>query len=182
LNGRAELIRFIAPIPENGVEGAEWVFDRGRCKPQAECPGFAGLGVFDRDVDISPVIDYARIQTLDLEVENPSFPVLIDQVPVRIFRLGILVEHPHVAVGGRGIQVEVVLLDILLPSKSPTSGMVVGKEFPGAAVRTVILPYGPTGAFTQIGPPLLPVDLAPAMFRQSVMFRRGRHVSPPEGS
>ena len=50
-----------------------------------------------------------------LELRGPAIPpaVLLDQPRVRERRLGILVEHLHVGVRRRGVEVEVVLLDVL---------------------------------------------------------------------
>ena len=73
----------------------------------------AFLGVFDEHVKVAVVVKYAGIEQLVLELFPRSSPVGLDQVPVGILPLRVLVEVLHVGVRRRAVEVEVVLLDIL---------------------------------------------------------------------
>jgi hypothetical protein len=74
---------------------------------------WALLGVFHEHVKIPVVVEDAWIKQLVLELFPRASPVRFDQVPVWILPLRVLVEILHVRVGGRAVEVEVVLLDIL---------------------------------------------------------------------
>ena len=71
------------------------------------------LGVFHEHVEVAVLIEHARIQQLVLGFVAAPAPVGVDQVAVRVRRLGVLVEVLHVRVGRRRVEVEVVLLHVL---------------------------------------------------------------------
>ena len=71
------------------------------------------LGVFHEHVEVAVVIEDPGVEQLVFEVVTPACPVGVDDLGVRICRLGILVEVLHVRVGRRGVEVEVVLLHVL---------------------------------------------------------------------
>src|SRR4029453_1844077 len=62
---------------------------------------------------IPVVAEDPRIEQLVFELSPRSSPVRFDQVQVGILALRVLVEILHVRVGGRAVEVEVVLLDVL---------------------------------------------------------------------
>ena len=72
-----------------------------------------GLGVLDEDVEVPVVVEDAGIQELELRAAPFPPPVLLDELPVGVLALGVLVERLHVGVGRRVVEVEVVLLDVL---------------------------------------------------------------------
>ena len=74
---------------------------------------WAGLGVLGKDVPVGRVVKDAGVLELILWLADPSPPVLLDQVPVRILRLRVLVEGLHVRVGGGGVEVVVAFLAVL---------------------------------------------------------------------
>ena len=71
------------------------------------------LGVLHGHVEVPVVVEDAGVQ--ELELPSPSLPaaVLLDELLVGIGALRVLVEPLHVGVGGRGVEIEVVLLDVL---------------------------------------------------------------------
>src|SRR2546427_9767174 len=71
------------------------------------------LRVLDEDVEIAIVVEHARIEQLEFQTAAGARPILVEQPLVWVFRLRILVEHPHVAVRRRVVEIEVVLLDVL---------------------------------------------------------------------
>src|SRR2546425_2669524 len=73
----------------------------------------ASLRVLHEHVKVPIVAEGARIEQLVLELFPRSSAVRVDQVPVGILPLRVLVEILHVRVGGRAVEVEVVLLDVL---------------------------------------------------------------------
>ena len=73
----------------------------------------ARLGVLHEHVKIPVIVEDAGIEQLVLELFPRALPVRFDQIPVRILPLRILVEILHIRVGGRAVEVKVVLLDVL---------------------------------------------------------------------
>ncbi|MER5689761.1 hypothetical protein [Streptomyces sp. NPDC002205] len=73
----------------------------------------AGLGVLDAHVEVAVFVEGSRGQQLVLEVPAAPGPVGGHQIVVRERLLRVLVEVLHVPVGGRRVEVEVVLLDVL---------------------------------------------------------------------
>ncbi len=71
------------------------------------------LRVLHEHVKVPVVVKDAGIEQLVLKLFPRASPVRFDQVPVGILPLRVLVEILHVRVGGRAVEVEVVLLDIL---------------------------------------------------------------------
>ena len=73
-----------------------------------------GLGVFDLDIEIAVA---RRRSPVSISSNSGSLraapPVLLDQLRVRESGLRIFVEHPHVGVGRRAVEVVVELLDVL---------------------------------------------------------------------
>ena len=74
--------------------------------------GWRLLGVFHKDIEIAVLIENAGIHQLVLGFSATAPPVRLDQITIRIFILRIFVEHLHVRMGRRIVDVEVVLLDI----------------------------------------------------------------------
>ena len=70
-------------------------------------------GVFAEDRYWDVFVEDAGVEQLVLELRSGPFAIGADQVLVRVRRLRVLVEHPHVGVGRRAVEVEVVLLDVL---------------------------------------------------------------------
>ncbi len=70
------------------------------------------LGILDRNVEVSIIGERAGIEQFVFRLVQPSRGVLGDQVGVGKCRLRILVQHPHVGVGGRAIEEIVQFLDI----------------------------------------------------------------------
>src|SRR5207249_689950 len=72
-----------------------------------------GLRVLDGDVEITTVVEDARVDQLELRVPLPAAPALLDQPRIRVLALRILVERPQIGAGGRRVEVEVALLHVL---------------------------------------------------------------------
>ena len=114
---RLRLIR----VPRPGIAEPERRHDTkpGRFRPaivhgDADEDVFgAGLRVFHEHVEVPVVVEGAGIQQFVFELGPRSAPVRLDQVPVGILPLRVLVEILHVRVRGRAVDVEVVLLDVL---------------------------------------------------------------------
>ena len=100
--------------PQRGQE-----MKRGRVRPpiaDADLDQDVGrplLGIFDDDVEVAIVLEDAGIEQLVLHVLAATPTVRGDQVVVGVGLLRILVEELHVRMGGRAIEVEVVLLHVL---------------------------------------------------------------------
>ena len=73
----------------------------------------AVLRVFHEHVEVAVIVEYAGIEQFVLELFPRPSPVGLDQVPVGILALRVLVEVLHVRVRRRAVEVEVVLLDVL---------------------------------------------------------------------
>src|SRR5262245_31128526 len=71
------------------------------------------LPAFDEDVGVTVVLEYTRVEKLELRLGAPAAAALRQERGIRIRRLRILVEKLHVRVSRRGIEVEVVLLHVL---------------------------------------------------------------------
>ena len=71
------------------------------------------LGVLHVDVDEAVVVECPRVEQLVLEVEPASIPVRGDEVVVRIAVERIAVAELQIGARRRGVEVEVVLLDVL---------------------------------------------------------------------
>jgi hypothetical protein len=72
-----------------------------------------GLAVLDDHIEISIVRKDARVEQLVLGLIARAPAIGGDEIEIRVGALRILVKPLHVGVRGRGIQVEVVLLDVL---------------------------------------------------------------------
>ena len=68
---------------------------------------------FDEHVEVAVLIEHPGVEQLVLELLLRAAAVGLDEVGVGEFDLGVLVEHLHVGVGRGGIQVEVIVLDVL---------------------------------------------------------------------
>ncbi len=81
------------------------------------------LRVFDEDVEVAVAVECAGVEQLEFHSPPLARAVFVDQALIGEFGLRILVEHPHVAVRRRIVQVEVVLLDVLaviaFPGRQP---------------------------------------------------------------
>ena len=71
------------------------------------------LGVFDDDVEVAVFVEHAGVDELVLELLARAARVGLHEVVVREGGLRVFVEPLHVGVRRRGIQIEVVLLDVL---------------------------------------------------------------------
>ena len=71
------------------------------------------LGVLHLHVEVPVFVEDPGVEQLELRLSAPAPRVLLEQALVREFRLRVLVEGLHVGVGGRPVQVEVQLLDVL---------------------------------------------------------------------
>jgi hypothetical protein len=71
------------------------------------------LRILHEHVEVAIVVEGARVEQLVLELFPGSPAVGLDQVPVGVLPLRVFVEILHVRVGGRAVEVEVVLLDVL---------------------------------------------------------------------
>src|SRR5262249_1315361 len=84
-----------------GSDNADMYFLRG------------SLRVAQLDVEIATVVEHAGVEQREGRLLARTAAVFLDQPSVRVFSLRILVEIAHPAVGGRGVEVEVVLFHIL---------------------------------------------------------------------
>ena len=71
------------------------------------------LGVFHEHVEITVLVEDARVEQFVLELLAAPSAIGFDQVVVRVGRLRILVEVLHVRVRRRAVEIEVVLLHVL---------------------------------------------------------------------
>src|SRR6266487_6671733 len=71
------------------------------------------LGVLDGHVEVSPVLEDSSLEQLELALLPAPPAVLVDKAGVRIFGLRVFVEPLQVGVSRRGIEIKVVLLDVL---------------------------------------------------------------------
>ncbi len=71
------------------------------------------LGVFHEDVEVAVAVEDSRVEQLVLHLVAVAAAVGPHEVVVRVGLVRILVEVLHVGVGGGGVEVEVVLLDVL---------------------------------------------------------------------
>jgi hypothetical protein len=72
----------------------------------------AGLGVFHRHVEVAARVEDTGVNQLELGVLPASPGILLHEPLIGKGRLRILVEELHVGMGGRGVEVEVVLLHV----------------------------------------------------------------------
>src|SRR5262249_33458562 len=72
-----------------------------------------GFGIFDDHVEIAIVLEDACIDEFILEILKSPARILLDQILVREARLGIFVDHLHIAVSRRAVYIELIFLDIL---------------------------------------------------------------------
>ncbi len=72
-----------------------------------------GLGVFDEHVEVPVIVEDPRVDQFVLEFLPRAPLVRLHEVPVGVLPLRVLVDLLHVRVGGRRVDVEVVLLDVL---------------------------------------------------------------------
>ena len=70
------------------------------------------LRVLHLHVEVTTVVEDPGVEELELGLLAPAPRVLLDEARVRVLVLRVLVERPHVGVGRRGVEVEVVLLDV----------------------------------------------------------------------
>src|SRR5713101_2603159 len=71
------------------------------------------FGVLDRDVEVPTFRKGSALQELELLLPPPAASVFLDEAGVGILALRVLVEPLHIGMGRCGIQIEVVLLDVL---------------------------------------------------------------------
>ena len=70
------------------------------------------FGVFHEDIEVAILVENASINQLVLRFGATASPIRLDQITIRKFTLWIFIEHLHVGVGRRTVDVEVVLLDV----------------------------------------------------------------------
>jgi hypothetical protein len=80
----------------------------------AEDVVFAGLGVIDEDIKITPRGEGVAqgVDQLELGLGAVTEPALLVQQVIRVFDLGILIEHPHKRVARYAVEIIVVFLDV----------------------------------------------------------------------
>ena len=80
----------------------------------AEDVVFAGLGVIDEDVEITPGCEGIAegVDQLEFAIGAAPQAVFLDEQFVGIFDLRVLVEHPHERVARHAVEIVVVLLDV----------------------------------------------------------------------
>ena len=79
----------------------------------ADTDTFRGiLCILHEDIEVAIFVEDARVQQFELALTLPT-PVLFHKLTVRKLRLRILVEHPHITVGRRVVEIEPVVLYIL---------------------------------------------------------------------
>ena len=72
-----------------------------------------GFRVFDEDIEITVVIEQARVQQFKFRLIRAAPVILLDELRVGKFRLRILVKHLEIGMGRCGIEVIIQLLHIL---------------------------------------------------------------------
>ncbi len=74
-----------------------------------------GFGIFDEDIEVAVFIEDSRVQQFVLRRAHlpPAAPVFFQQFLVRKLALRILVQHLHVTVGRRVVEIEPVFLGVL---------------------------------------------------------------------
>ncbi len=77
-----------------------------------EVGGF-GLGVLYLDVEIAVIFEYAGVEQFELGLVWPSVGVFLHETPVGECRLRIAIQHAEVAAGRGGVEMPVILLDVL---------------------------------------------------------------------
>jgi len=82
------------------------------CHPDAHVVG-SGLGVIDGDLPVAVVVEHAGVEELVLGVVLGAGGIAGEQIAVGVFHLGIQIAPAHPGMGGRGVQVEPVLLHVL---------------------------------------------------------------------
>src|SRR5215470_18630174 len=71
------------------------------------------FGVLDKHVEVAVLGKNSGIEQFEFRLAAAASAVLIDKKLVGEFGLWIFVEHPHVAVRGSGVKVEVALFHVL---------------------------------------------------------------------
>ncbi len=72
-----------------------------------------GLGILDEHVEIAILGEDASVHEFEFGLSAVATAIFGNQGIVGKFRLRIFVQHLHVAVGGRGVEVEVIFLHVL---------------------------------------------------------------------
>ena len=72
-----------------------------------------GLGIFNRYVEVSAVIEYPGIEQFELALGPAASAILLDKLGIREGNVRVLEEHLHIGMGRHAIAVEVQLLDVL---------------------------------------------------------------------
>jgi hypothetical protein len=70
------------------------------------------LCVFKKDVEVAIILEDACIDKLILEVFPGTSAICLNKIHIRVLTLGILIEVFHVAVCGRRVEIEVILLNV----------------------------------------------------------------------
>src|SRR2546426_11384084 len=71
------------------------------------------LRVLGDDVEVAIFLEDPGVHELELGISAAAPLILLDEPRVRKLALGILVEALHIGVGRRGVEVEVIVLDVL---------------------------------------------------------------------
>src|SRR5712691_1245950 len=72
-----------------------------------------GLRILDRHIEVPPRLEGARLEKLELAVPSAAAAILLDEPGIGILGMRVLVEPLQVRVRGGGVEIEVVLLDVL---------------------------------------------------------------------
>ena len=156
-------------MDRRGLAGA---IDRG--DPAENVLG-AGLGVFDENVEVAAVAEDIAdgVEQLELTVRPGTLAILRNERFVRILDLRILVEHLHVGMRRRAVEVVVILLDIL----GVVSFMTVESEEALLQDRVALIPEGDAEAdvLKAVAKPAEPV-LVPAISAAACL--RVREIAP----
>jgi hypothetical protein len=71
------------------------------------------FGIFDKNIEIAVVVKNAGIQKFVFQFVPTAVAIGDDQILIGISRLWIFVEVFHVGMGGRTVEVKVILLHVL---------------------------------------------------------------------
>ena len=69
--------------------------------------------VLHENIEVPVLVENARVDQLELRPRTPAPPVLVHQPAIRVLLLRVLVQHLHVAVRRRRVEVVVIFFDVL---------------------------------------------------------------------
>ena len=71
------------------------------------------LGIFDEEVEVTIIVEYARVHQLEFGIRSGPSTVLPHQPRVRKLCLRVFVEELHVRVRGSAVQEKIIFLHVL---------------------------------------------------------------------